>query len=45
MLAINKSRLQDEEEQFHKADPRYQQVSCWTPERSPLAIIEVVWER
>ncbi|KAJ9299733.1 hypothetical protein DTO271G3_2617 [Paecilomyces variotii] len=47
MLAINKSRLRDEEEWqqlFHEADPRYGQLKCWTPEGSALAIMEVVWE-
>ncbi|KAJ9218320.1 hypothetical protein DTO166G4_186 [Paecilomyces variotii] len=47
MLAINKSRLRDEEEWqqlFREADPRYGQLKCWTPEGSALAIMEVVWE-
>ncbi|GAD93055.1 hypothetical protein BC1G_02945 [Paecilomyces variotii No. 5] len=47
MLAINKSRLRDEEEWqqlFHEADPRYGKLKCWTPEGSALAIMEVVWE-
>ncbi|GAB1200381.1 hypothetical protein APSETT444_009752 [Aspergillus pseudonomiae] len=47
MLAINKSRLRDEDEWqalFREADERFGPVRCWTPEGAALAIIEVTWE-
>ncbi|KAL5343834.1 O-methyltransferase-like protein [Aspergillus crustosus] len=47
MLAINKSRLRDEEEWrglFEEADERFGEIRCWVPEGSALAVIEAIWE-
>ncbi|KAL4935901.1 hypothetical protein BDV06DRAFT_228393 [Aspergillus oleicola] len=45
MLAINKSRLRDEDEWrglFAQVDGGFE-VRCWTPEGAALAIIEATW--
>ncbi|PYH95247.1 S-adenosyl-L-methionine-dependent methyltransferase [Aspergillus ellipticus CBS 707.79] len=47
MLALNNSRLRDVEEWndlFQQADPRFGAVKCWNPPDAALAIMEVVWE-
>ncbi|PWY71715.1 S-adenosyl-L-methionine-dependent methyltransferase [Aspergillus heteromorphus CBS 117.55] len=47
MLAVNNSRLRDEEEWhalFQEADPRFGAIKCWTPPQAALAIMEVAWE-